>query len=114
MSAGVFYSRAYGAAPDSASSGHIICSASLSSWEIGSEWSVAMSDGRVPGHQENQARMPISHVSSVAAQYVVGIGASAGGLDPLVLFFDNLPKDTGLAFVFVQHLAPRFKSMMGY
>ena len=71
-----------------------------------------MSDGRVPGHQENQARMPISHVSSVAPQYVVGIGASAGGLDPLVRFFDNLPKDTGMAFVIVQHLSPDFKSLM--
>jgi two-component system, chemotaxis family, CheB/CheR fusion protein len=43
---------------------------------------------------------------------VVGIGASAGGLDPLVRFFDNLPKDTGMAFVIVQHLSPDFKSLM--
>ena len=45
-------------------------------------------------------------------QYVVGIGASAGGLDPLVRFFDNLPRDTGMAFVIVQHLSPDFKSLM--
>jgi two-component system, chemotaxis family, CheB/CheR fusion protein len=44
--------------------------------------------------------------------YVVGIGASAGGLDPLVRFFDNLPKETGMAFVIVQHLSPDFKSLM--
>lgn len=43
---------------------------------------------------------------------VVGIGASAGGLDPLVRFFENLPKDTGMAFVIVQHLSPDFKSLM--
>src|ERR671919_1716963 len=48
----------------------------------------------------------------VKPRYVVGIGASAGGLDPLVRFFDNLPKDTGMAFVIVQHLSPDFKSMM--
>jgi signal transduction histidine kinase len=43
---------------------------------------------------------------------VVGIGASAGGLDPLVRFFDNLPKATGMAFVIVQHLSPDFRSLM--
>ena len=44
--------------------------------------------------------------------HVVGIGASAGGLDALVAFFDNLPRDTGMAFVVVQHLSPDFKSLM--
>jgi two-component system, chemotaxis family, CheB/CheR fusion protein len=43
---------------------------------------------------------------------VVGIGASAGGLEAIERFFDNLPKETGLAFVIVQHLSPDFKSMM--
>src|SRR5579863_5437910 len=44
--------------------------------------------------------------------HVVGIGASAGGLEASERFFDNLPKETGLAFVIVQHLSPDFKSMM--
>ena len=43
---------------------------------------------------------------------VVGIGASAGGLDPLLRFFDNLPERTGLAFVIVQPLSPDFRSVM--
>ncbi|MBA3539159.1 MAG: PAS domain-containing protein [Deltaproteobacteria bacterium] len=44
---------------------------------------------------------------------VVGIGASAGGLEALQHFFDNLPADTaGMAFVVVQHLSPDFKSLM--
>jgi two-component system CheB/CheR fusion protein len=46
------------------------------------------------------------------ARYVVGIGASAGGLEALESFFDHLPKDTGMAFVVVQHLSPDFKSLM--
>jgi two-component system CheB/CheR fusion protein len=71
-----------------------------------------MSGDSVPGHGEGQARASLSNVRSVAPQYVVGIGASAGGLDPLVRFFDNLPKDTGMAFVIVQHLSPDFKSLM--
>ncbi len=44
--------------------------------------------------------------------HVVGIGASAGGLDAIERFFDNLPPDTGMAFVLVQHLSPDFKSLM--
>ncbi|MCB0223520.1 MAG: hypothetical protein KDI02_07525, partial [Anaerolineae bacterium] len=44
--------------------------------------------------------------------YIVGIGASAGGLEALESFFNHMPPDTGLAFVIVQHLSPDFKSMM--
>jgi two-component system CheB/CheR fusion protein len=44
--------------------------------------------------------------------HVVGIGASAGGLDPIEKFFDHLPRDTGMAFVIVQHLSPDFRSLM--
>ena len=43
---------------------------------------------------------------------VVGIGASAGGLEALEQFFDHLPERTGMAFVIVQHLSPAFKSLM--
>ncbi len=43
---------------------------------------------------------------------VVGIGASAGGLKALQELFDNIPADTGMAFVVVQHLSPDFKSLM--
>lgn len=44
--------------------------------------------------------------------HVVGIGASAGGLDALERFFENVPQDCGMAFVLVQHLSPDFKSLM--
>jgi two-component system CheB/CheR fusion protein len=42
----------------------------------------------------------------------VGIGASAGGLESLERLFSNLPADTGMAFVILQHLSPDFKSLM--
>ena len=45
--------------------------------------------------------------------YIVGIGASAGGLNALESFFDNMPADSGMAFVVSQHLSPDFKSLMG-
>lgn len=44
--------------------------------------------------------------------YIIGIGASAGGLEALKSFFHALPVDSGMAFVVIQHLSPDFKSMM--
>ena len=44
--------------------------------------------------------------------FVVGIGASAGGLRALEEFFEHLPTDSGAAYVVIQHLSPDFKSLM--
>jgi two-component system CheB/CheR fusion protein len=44
--------------------------------------------------------------------FIVGIGASAGGLRALEELFDHMPNDSGAAFVVVQHLSPDFKSLM--
>jgi two-component system, chemotaxis family, CheB/CheR fusion protein len=43
---------------------------------------------------------------------IVGIGASAGGLESLERLFSHLHTDTGMAFVVLQHLSPDFKSLM--
>ncbi|XOS90738.1 chemotaxis protein CheB [Brevibacillus laterosporus] len=43
---------------------------------------------------------------------VVGIGASAGGLEALQEFFEHVPETTNMAFVIVQHLSPHYKSFM--
>ncbi|MEL6110119.1 MAG: chemotaxis protein CheB, partial [Planctomycetota bacterium] len=43
---------------------------------------------------------------------VVGIGASAGGLEAIETLFDHVPSQTQMAFVIVQHLSPDFDSMM--
>lgn len=43
---------------------------------------------------------------------IVGIGASAGGLEAFTAFFANLPPDSGMAFVLVQHLSPDHQSML--
>lgn len=45
--------------------------------------------------------------------YVVAIGASAGGLEPIHKLFDNMPDNTSFSFVVVQHLSPDHKSLMG-
>ena len=43
---------------------------------------------------------------------VVGIGASAGGLEALQAFFAAMPTGSGMAFVVIQHLSPDHKSLM--
>src|SRR5215510_3592949 len=43
---------------------------------------------------------------------VVGIGASAGGLEAFRQLLEHLPTDTGMAFVFVQHLDPMRESIL--
>lgn len=47
-----------------------------------------------------------------SAAFVVGIGASAGGLEALKILFDHMPPDSGMAFVIVQHLDPTHRSML--
>src|ERR1017187_8708761 len=44
--------------------------------------------------------------------YVVGIGASAGGLEAIERFFGNMPWDSGMAFIVVTHLDPNHISIM--
>ena len=45
-------------------------------------------------------------------RYLVGVGASAGGLEALERFFESLPKETGAAFIVIQHLSPDYESHM--
>ena len=44
---------------------------------------------------------------------VVGLGASAGGLDAFKRFFTEMPPDCGMAFVLIQHLDPTHESLTG-
>ena len=50
--------------------------------------------------------------SGPATPMIVGIGASAGGLEAFRSFFASTAPDTGMAFVLVQHLSPDHKSML--
>ena len=43
---------------------------------------------------------------------IVGIGASAGGLEAFSQLIEKLPDDTGMAFVLVQHMDPKHKSAL--
>src|SRR5437016_12528877 len=51
--------------------------------------------------------------SSVSKNFpIIGVGASAGGLEAFTELLHALPKDNGMAFVFVQHLDPKHVSML--
>ena len=43
---------------------------------------------------------------------IVGVGASAGGVQALEIFFSRVPSKSRLSFVVVQHLDPHHKSVM--
>lgn len=64
------------------------------------------------GSEEKASTGRDSNRVSKRALFTVGIGASAGGLESLERLFNNMPCDTGMAFVVIQHLSPDFKSLM--
>ena len=75
--------------------------------------SLARNDGRV-GQQVAAASSPVAQLPDdrpVADFLVVGVGASAGGLDALNELLENVRPD-GLAFIVVQHLAPGHTSVL--
>jgi chemotaxis response regulator CheB len=43
---------------------------------------------------------------------IIGIGASAGGLDALKRLLPNVAPDSGMAFIVVQHLSPDYRSIL--
>ena len=57
-------------------------------------------------------RFQLTTPASNSNFFVVGIGASAGGLNALEELFKCLPSDSGAAYVVVQHLSPDYKSLM--
>jgi two-component system CheB/CheR fusion protein len=88
---------------------------SVDSAEPGAD--AGLNGGTTNGHEpvEEDDR----HVQSVDREQpprlpytVVGMGASAGGVEALSAFFDALPPATGMAFVVVQHLPPERESLM--
>ena len=55
----------------------------------------------------------INNTNMIKGDYLVGIGASAGGLEAIHELFDNIPDETGFSFIVVQHLSSDHKSLMG-
>ncbi len=55
---------------------------------------------------------PTDNGTGCVDHLIVGIGASAGGLDAFRSFFSEMPTDSGMAFVLVQHLDPDYNSAL--
>lgn len=64
------------------------------------------------GASQRDDRISRSTSERDAALTIVGIGASAGGIEALGSFFDAMPADSGCAFVVVLHLDPNRESEM--
>src|SRR5690349_2645375 len=69
--------------------------------DLKSQPTVASGASGEPRPKDGEARFP-----------VVGIGASAGGLEAFTDLLKHLPLDTGMAFVLVQHLDPHHESAL--
>ncbi len=70
---------------------------------------------RAPGRNEARTARKVPATGGPGAVRpfpIVGIGASAGGLEALVEFLARVPTDSGMAFVVIQHLDPTQKAMM--
>lgn len=48
----------------------------------------------------------------IETEYIIAIGASAGGLEAINDLFDNIPDNTNFSFIVIQHLSPDHKSLM--
>ncbi len=74
--------------------------------------------------EQNALWMPVNDAESVGSGtdqvaegaqrgfHIIGIGASAGGLEALEQLFAAMPEQSGMAFVVLQHLSPDFESRM--
>ena len=66
-------------------------------------------------HQPNKPSPPSSQVKNPPASealIIVGLGASAGGLEALRAFVAELPLHANMAYVVAQHMSPQHRSMM--
>lgn len=73
-----------------------------------------MNSKRTPkkSRSKSSARSPKSKPKENELFPVVGIGASARGLEAYTQLLNHLPSDTGMAFVIIQHLAPHQESLL--
>lgn len=70
------------------------------------------SGNRTGLNEEAISKPPVKIKPATRSFPIVGIGASAGGLEALEQFFMNMPGDTGMAFVVIQHLDPTHVGIM--
>jgi len=63
--------------------------------------------------KENPVSKTVKQKTAATSSFpIVGIGASAGGLEALEQFFGNVPENSGMAYVVIQHLDPNHIGIM--
>ena len=73
---------------------------------------LTLSSDLLPAESTQELADIPSEINEPALFPIVGVGASAGGLEAFTQFLTDLPCDTGMAFVLVQHLAPNHPSAL--
>jgi two-component system CheB/CheR fusion protein len=73
--------------------------------------SVSRAEERIHGKRA-AAEAPQQSVAAKQSFPIVGVGASAGGLEAFTAFLKPLPPDSGMAFVLIQHLDPKQHSQL--
>src|SRR6266852_3717256 len=71
-----------------------------------------MNESQVTESIQSDAEPAVDQERRAAGVSVVGIGASAGGLEAFRLLLRELPVDTGFAIVLIQHLDPTHESSL--
>ena len=66
----------------------------------------------VPAQSLSQQSADLAPEATESACSIVGVGASAGGLEAFTQLLKHLPTDTGMAFVLIQHLDPTHASLL--
>ena len=73
-----------------------------------------MTTGEFDQHERVRDAADVSALDGAGASIfpIVGVGASAGGLEAFTQLLHELPGDTGAAFVLIQHLDPKHESRL--
>jgi two-component system CheB/CheR fusion protein len=61
---------------------------------------------------EDSSRFAAAPLTTAVGPRIVGLGASAGGLEPLQQFLAGVPAGSGLSYVVVQHMDPKHKALL--
>jgi two-component system CheB/CheR fusion protein len=89
--------------------------------QLSGEYVSAVPDADEPRRKEADEAFPVFPIRAAEEEdeetdkrrlpfLMAGIGASAGGVEAYINLFEQLPPDTGMAFVVILHLAPDLKS----
>ncbi|HEY0899578.1 MAG TPA: chemotaxis protein CheB, partial [Sphingobacteriaceae bacterium] len=66
----------------------------------------------ISGNDKRATTTRNDHTLTKHEHYIIAIGASAGGLESIHEFFDNMPHGANLSFVIIQHLSSDYKSLL--